>query len=291
MTTMQSAAAVLPVKEAHAAWKETLALMRDALDVRLFTLGGSNFTLGSLLAGLVALVVLLVFARWQRRWMSQRLLRTDHLDPSTRETVSALTQYLVLTVGFVAILDFVGVRLSSFTVLVGAVGVGVGFGMQNIFANFMSGLIIMFERPIKIGDHVVLAGVDGDVVAIGIRATTLRTAQGSLVAVPNQAIISNNVLNWSIGFAGDGSLVSLQFRMAGGVEEDKAFLLRVLADNPGVLKTPAPAAFVVAADHGGYLIEVHFGALGDATERLEVVSALYSTVLAELARAGKSLAA
>jgi small-conductance mechanosensitive channel len=291
MTTAQSGAAVLPVKEAHAAWKETLALMRDALDARLFTLGGSDFTLGSLLAGLIALVLLLVFARWQRRWMSQRLLRTEHLDLSTRETVSALTQYLVLTIGFVAILDFIGVRLSSFTVLVGAVGVGVGFGMQNIFANFISGLIIMFERPVKLGDHVVLAGVDGDVVAIGIRATTLRTAQGSLVAVPNQAIISNNVLNWNTGFAGDGSLVALQFRMAGGVEDDKAFLLRVLADNTGVLKVPAPSAFVVAADHGGYLVEVHFSVHGDATERMEIVSAIYSAVLAELARAGKSLAA
>ncbi len=192
---------------------------------------------------------------------------------------------------FIAILDFIGVRLSSFTVLVGAVGVGLGFGLQNIFANFISGLIIMFERPIKIGDHVVLAGVDGDVVMIGIRATTLRTAQGSLVAVPNQAIISNNVMNWNTGPAGDGSLLSLQFRMAGEVEDNKAFLLRVLADNADVLKVPAVAAFVVAADHGGYLVEVHFGVRGDASERLAIVSAIYSTVLAELARAGKSLAA
>ena len=110
-------------------------------------------------------------------------------------------------------------------------------------------------------------------------------------AVPNQAIISNNVLNWNTGYTGDGSLISLQFRMAGGVEEDKALLLRVLAENPGVLKAPPRSAFVVAADHGGYLIELHFSALGDATARMGIVSAIYSTVLAELARAGKSLAA
>ena len=177
---------------------ELFTFVRDALDVRLFNLGGNPFTLGSLLGGLIAFVALLVFARWLRRLISERLLGRGHLDVSTRETVSALTQYIVLGIGAVSILNIVGLRLSSFTLLAGAFGVGVGFGLQNIFSNFISGLIVMFERPIKIGDHIVLAGVDGDVAYIGMRATTLRTAQGSLVVVPNQTIITNNVTNWDV---------------------------------------------------------------------------------------------
>ncbi len=247
---------------------EFSTLMRDTLDARLFSVAGNPFTLGSLLGALVALIALLVFARWLRRLISQRLLARGHFDASIRETVSALTQYVVLGIGIVSILNIAGIQLSSFTVLAGAFGVGVGFGLQNIFSNFISGLIVMFERPIKIGDHIVLGGVDGDVAYIGMRATTLRTAQGSLVLVPNQAIITNNVT----------------------LAEDEALLLRVVTGNPDVLKSPQPAVYVPAVDHAGHLMEVHFSVQGDATTRLGVVSAINAALVAELAAAGKALA-
>jgi small-conductance mechanosensitive channel len=267
---------------------EVTALLRDTFDIELFKIGGNDFTLGALLIALSALVALMVFARWLRELISLRLLSRGHLDLSTRETVSALTQYVVLAIGVVTILNAVGIQLSSFTVLAGAFGVGVGFGLQNIFSNFISGLIVMFERPIKIGDHVVLAGIDGDVAHIGMRATTLRTAQGSVVVVPNQAIITNNVTNWDqIG----SSAVSLQFRMAGTIEEDTDLLLRVLGGNPDVLKVPAPAVYVPAVDHAGHLMEAHFNVQGDAAGRLGVISAINAAVLADLARRGKALAA
>ena len=266
---------------------EFSAFVRDLLDVRLFTLGGNAFTLGSLLGALVELVALLVFARWLRRWMSQRLLSRGHLDVSLRETVSALTQYVMLAIGVVTILNVVGIQLSSLTVPAGAFGVGIGFGLQNIFSSFISGLIVMFERPIKIGDHIVLARVDGDVAYIGMRATTLRTAQGSLVVVPNQAIITNNVTNWDrIG----NSAISLQFRMAGTVAEDEALLLRVVNGNRDVLKSPEPVVYVAAVDRAGHLMEVHFSVQGDTERRSSIVSALNAAVLAELAAAGKGLA-
>ena len=266
---------------------EFSALVRDTLDLRLFSLAGTPFTLGSLLGALVALIALLMFARWLRRVISQRLLARGHLEVSTRETVSALAQYIVLGIGIVSILNAVGIRLSSFTVLAGAFGVGVGFGLQNIFSNFISGLIVMFERPIKIGDHIVLGGVDGDVAYIGMRATTLRTAQGSLVIVPNQAIITSNVTNWDhIG----RSAISLQFRLTGPMAEDEALLLRVVEGNRDVLKSPAPAVFVAAVDHAGHLMEVHFSVQGDATKRFAIVSAINTALAAELAASGKALA-
>src|SRR4051812_45040098 len=112
---------------------EFLTLARGALDARLFRLGGHDFTLAALLTALIALFALLVFARWLRRWIGQRLMARGHFDLSTRETVSALVQYVVLAIGAVSILNAVGLQLSSFTMLAGAFGVGIGFGLQNIF--------------------------------------------------------------------------------------------------------------------------------------------------------------
>jgi small-conductance mechanosensitive channel len=262
--------------------------LQETLAFRLFRLGGEDFTLGELLATLVALSALLLFARWLRELISRRLLARGHFDLSTRETVSALTQYVVLAIGAVSILNAVGIQLSSFAMLAGAFGVGVGFGLQNIFSNFFSGLIVMFERPIKIGDHIALTGIDGDVVHIGMRATTLRTAQGSLVVVPNQVIITSTVTNWDqLG----NTAISLQFRMAGPVADDEALLLRVLNANPGVLRTPEPAVYVPSADHAGHVMEAHFSVQGDAVRRLTVVTAIHAAVLEELSRAGKALAA
>lgn len=260
---------------------------RQTLSAPLFKLGGGDFTLGALLAALIALVVLITFSRWLRDLISRRLLARGHFDVSTRETVSSLTQYIVLAIGAMTILNEVGIKLSSFTVLAGAFGVGVGFGLQNIFSNFISGLIVMFERPIKIGDHIALTNVDGDVIHIGMRATTLRTAQGSLVMVPNQAIITNNVTNWD---QFGNTAVSLQYRMRGTIPEDEALLKRVLAANSGVLRTPEPQIFVPLVDHAGHLMEAHFSVQGDATRRLAVVTEINAAVTVELAREGRALA-
>lgn len=264
--------------------------LSDPLQIQLFKLGGADFTVGSLVATLAAIVLLFVFAGWLRRWMIQRLLARGHLDASTRATVSSLTQYVVLALGFVLILDSIGVKLSSFTVLAGALGVGVGFGLQNIFSNFISGLIVMFERPVKIGDHVIVAGAEGDVVGIGMRATTLRNAAGNLILVPNQNFITGNVINLVTWDRSGNAEVMLQFRMQGAVPEDEALLLRVLQAEPKVLKQPAPAVFVAAADHAGHVMEVHFWASADPEQRLAAVSRVNQQLLAELQQRGQALA-
>jgi small-conductance mechanosensitive channel len=132
-----------------------------------------------------------------------------------------------------------------------------------------------------------LAGVDGDVAQIGMRATTLRTAQGSFVVVPNQAIITNNVTNWD---QFGSSAISMQFRLAGTLADDQALLLGVLDANADVLKMPARRVYVVSADPAGHLLEIHFSVHGDAVERLAIVSAVNTAVCNESARAGRAIA-
>ena len=120
-------------------------------------------------------------------------------------------RYAVLAIGFVLILQNAGVNLTAFSVLAGAVGVGVGFGLQNIFSNFISGLIIMLERPIKVGDRVEMGGIEGTVLEIGVRRTTVITATTSRSSCPTSVSSSTTSSTWSTpaadprAGAGDGA--------------------------------------------------------------------------------------
>jgi small-conductance mechanosensitive channel len=266
---------------------ELLDSLRDLFDLHLFRLGGAVLTPGTLIGALVALFALLVVSRWVQHKLLMRLLAHGHLDTGTRATISSLAHTVVLVIGIIVILDGVGIKLSSLAVLAGALGVGVGFGLQNIFSNFISGLIVMFERPVKIGDHIVVSGVEGDVVEIGMRATTLLTTQNSLVIVPNQSFITGNVVNWD---RGGNSATVMQLRMMGKVEEDTDLLLGVLRAHRDVLQTPPPEVFVIGLDHAGHVMEMHFWLAGDARQRLKVTSDISRQVLAELLRRGQNIA-
>ncbi|WP_341677025.1 mechanosensitive ion channel domain-containing protein [Niveibacterium sp. SC-1] len=248
----------------------------EPLRFELFRLGDSPLTVGGLLGACVALVALLLVSRAVSAWVTDGMLKRHNVDLSTRSTVATLLRYTILVTGFFAVLDNVGLKLSSLSVLAGAFGVGVGFGLQNIFSNFISGLIVMFERPVKIGDHVVVGAVEGDVVSIGARATTLLTAQRTHVIVPNQSLITGPVTNWDVG--GSNTMV-LSVRMNGGQAEDEALLLAAAQANKAVLATPAPSVFITAADHAGRTLELHFVVAGDAATRHRVRSEVYRSII------------
>ena len=133
-----------------------------------------------------------------------------------------------------------GINLSSITILLGALGVGIGFGLQNITNNFVSGLIILFERPIKIGDRIEVGGISGDVAKISMRATTIVTNDNISIIVPNSEFIASTVINWS------HTDRNVRFNIPVGVaykedpENIKKLLLEVAFENEGVLKDPKP---------------------------------------------------
>jgi len=266
-------------------WSELLEPVQHPL----FKLGGSEMTLATLAGVLISLLLLLMFTRWLRGWLVMRALaRGGHIDISTRETVASLIRYLVLAVGILVILQGAGISLSSFTVLAGALGVGVGFGLQNIFSNFISGIIVMLERPVKVGDHIVVNGAEGDVVEIGARATSLMTAQGSRVIVPNQMFITGNVINWDI--QGDISAVVSTLRLKGDALANEALLLSILVADPNVLKTPAPAVYLIGIDYQGHILELHYAVSGVSGQRLRTTSSINKMILTSLQQHGIALA-
>lgn len=216
---------------------------RAALTVRellAFGIPGTPFTVGKLLLLAALLVLLLYFSRRFTRWLVESFLAHRNLDLGVRQAVGTLVKYAITTLGVVVILQAVGIDLSAFTVLAGAVGVGLGFGLQNVASNFVSGLIILFERPIKVGDRIEVGGVSGEVRRIGARATMLVTEDNIAVIVPNSQFISERVTNWS--HTGRLTAFVVRVRVAWDADADlvRRLLLEAAAENPHVLPDPAP---------------------------------------------------
>ena len=158
---------------------------------------GTPFTLGKLIVLFVLLAVLFYVNRRFTRWVVDSLLARRDLDIGVQTAVGTLVRYAVATIGVIVILEAVGIDLSAFAVLAGAVGVGLGFGLQNVTSNFVSGLIILIERPIKVGDRVEIGSIHGEVRRIGARATTVVTDENIAIIVPNSQFIAERVTNWS----------------------------------------------------------------------------------------------
>jgi small-conductance mechanosensitive channel len=173
-----------------------------------------------------------------RRWVIYRLLSKSKIDLGVRIAVGTIFRYIILVIGFVIVLQTVGIDLSTLTILAGALGVGIGFGLQNVTNNFVSGIIILFERPIKVGDRIEVGKIRGDVVRISMRATTIVTNDNISIIVPNSEFISSTVINWSHI---DRS-VRLNFPVFVSYNSDpelvRKTLLEVADENNGVLKDP-----------------------------------------------------
>ena len=154
--------------------------------------------------------------------------------------ISSLLHYLILLLGFLAAIGAMGVDLNRVTLLTGAFGVGVGFGLQTIVNNFVSGIILLVERPIQVGDAIQMTDLDGEVRHIGIRSTTVHTWRGAEVIVPNATLITGNLINWTL------SDRTRRFELSVGVAygSDPQRVIDLLRDAAvsvaGVLKNPAP---------------------------------------------------
>jgi small-conductance mechanosensitive channel len=227
--------------------------IREFLDVPITTLGKSEITLWTI-TYLLFLVFLLIYVTSKiRRWIIYGLLSKSKIDLGVRVAVGTIIRYIVLAIGFVIVLQTVGIDLSAITILAGALGIGIGFGLQNITNNLVSGIIILFERPIKVGDRIEVGKISGDVVRISMRATTIVTNDNISIIVPNSDFISSTVINWSH----IDRNVRLNFPIGVSYRENpdevKKVLLQVAAENEGVLKEPKPD--VLFSDFGESYIE------------------------------------
>ncbi len=211
--------------------------IRDALNYSLFQLGDTEVTLWTLVYVSVLLTVLILVAGQLKRWVARSLAIGD-VEIGMRQSIATIVRYVVIAVGLVIIIQSAGIDLSTLTVLAGAAGLGIGFGLQNIINNFVSGLIILFERPIKIGDRVDVGSVHGDVVNISARATTIVTNDNIAIIVPNADFISGKVTNWSYTDRKVRFDVPVGVSYASDPEVVTRLLLEVANAHKGVLAIP-----------------------------------------------------
>jgi small-conductance mechanosensitive channel len=160
-------------------------------------IAGSEVTPLRLLIVITLISALVWTTRRVTRWLVDNVLARRGFDIGMREALGTIVRYVVIGLGALVILQSAGIELTSLNVLVGAIGVGLGFGLQNITSNFFSGLILLFERPIKMGDRVEIAGCVGEVREIAARATTLVTDENVAIIVPNSQFVAERVTNWS----------------------------------------------------------------------------------------------
>jgi small-conductance mechanosensitive channel len=262
---------------------------RDALHYSFFKVGALAITPLFLLKGVVFLCILVVVSKVMQRLVVSRLLKRLSVTESLRFAIGRFATYLFFLGGLFVGLQSLGVNLSSLVVFGGALGVGVGLGLQNVVSNFVAGLILLIEQPIRLGDRVEMTGVLGDVVKIAARSTWIRTNDNVVIIVPNNDFINNSVTNWT---ANDPN-VRINLPVGVGYASDpdvvRKILLHAADEHPEVLKKPGPD--VIFTDYGDNSINfaLRVWTSGRAHTPAILKSDLYFALFREFAQQGIEL--
>ena len=244
----------------------------------------------AVLQALVVLVLGLGAARLLRTWLAERYLPTTSLDAGMRTSATSLFGYACVVVAISMAMSAMGIGLERIAWVASALSVGIGFGLQAVVQNFVSGLILLAERPVKVGDWVSLGGVEGDIRRINVRATEIQMGDRSTVIVPNSEFITKIVRNVTLADPLGLVQVKLPVPLGSDARQVRELLLDAFAANKDVLETPAPNVLLDGVEHGQLL----FNATGFAKSprvTANVRSALLFEVLQRLQTAGITLAA
>jgi len=204
-------------------------------------MGSLDVSLGDVLAFAITLWIAVLLGRLVGFVLGEGL-KSRNLGRGVHTAISRTATYAVVAVGTVLALLASGTELTRLTVLIGTLGVGIGFGLQDVVNNFVSGLILLYERPVQVGDVIEVGDVVGTVRRIGIRSSTVATDQGSEVVVPNAHLISNEVTNWTLSDKRRRTDIDVAVAEATSPERVRELLLQVALAHPEVLKAPEPLA-------------------------------------------------
>jgi small-conductance mechanosensitive channel len=207
---------------------------------KLFEINRTPITLSSIVMFIIVIAIFYILSRLFQNLLRNRILAHFRIDKGTQFTMSRISHYLVMIIGFIVGFQFIGIDLSGLAVIVGLLSVGIGFGLQNITSNFIAGIILLFERPIKIGDRVTVGRTEGDVEAINMRSTTVRSLNNIAIIVPNSEFVSTQVINWSHGDPKVRLVVEVGVSYNSDLDLVVGALREVADESPYVLKSPEP---------------------------------------------------
>lgn len=221
-------------------------------------IGSLHLSLGAILAFALTVYFAVLLSRFVRFLLEEDIYDRLHLTRGSTYAVSTILHYIILLLGFFAAIAAIGVDMTKFTILAGAFGVGIGFGLQNIINNFVSGLILLFERPVQVGDVVEVSGSTGAVQRIGIRASVIRLANASELIVPNGMLISEKVGNWTL--SNRQRRMELRIGVAYGTDPVRVIdlLTKAAAAHPLVATNPEPRTLFQEFGNDALLFDLLF---------------------------------
>ena len=250
----------------------------DWFQLKLLEIGDYVLTVGELFGFLLIIAVTLVLSRWLSRALTKVVGSRSRISPSQLYTFTRLMSYSILVIGFLMALSSLGVSFDRMLLVAGALGVGIGFGLQNIANNFVSGIIILFEKSLRVGDFVELeSGLLGEVKEINIRSTLLKTMDNADILVPNSEFINGRVNNWTL--KDDERRFSIPFGVAYGSDTDKVIEIVTAAarELPLTFEKGDRQTFVVMKEFGDSSLDFALSVWvrGEAIKRPGLVKSEY----------------
>lgn len=239
-----------------------------------FELGTTSFSLNSVFAFLITIYLTIWLSKTIRMFLNEEVFERRKTPKGASSTITLLFRFAITSLGFLMALAFAGIGLENITIIISAFGVGIGFGLQNIFNNLISGLILAFERPIKVDDIIQVGELTGVVKEIGFRSSTVRTYDGSEVIVPNGDIISNQMINWTLSDRKRRLKIDLNLARETDPELVIQLLNEITLDNKDIVQTPAPRPLFLGYDDGTLNFQLLFwisdfdNSFGVATETM-----------------------
>lgn len=228
------------IDQVESGLSDLLLEMWSFISTGIFEVKGTQITIASILVFIMLLLFFVFLSKFVSTLLYRRILRRVRMDEGVRYTLQRITNYTILILGVLFSFQFIGIDLSGLTVIFGLLSVGIGFGLQNLTSNFISGIMLLFERPISVGDRIEVDDVEGDVEEINIRSTTINSIDNISIIVPNTDFISGKVVNYSHGNE------TLRLRVDVGVSynSDLDLVLKVMRevadDHHEVLADPEP---------------------------------------------------
>ena len=232
------------------AWGEMDTVLRVTLTILTFSvpIGGINLSLLGMIYALLILLTTHVLTRLWERLLKEKILANSALEPGVQISICTISGYLLWLFGILWALNALGIGTTSIAVAFGALGIGIGFGLQSIFNNFLSGLILLFERPIEVGDVLEVSGSWGVVEKINVRSTVIRTYDNSALIIPNADIISNQLTNWTFKDVRVRRTIQVGVAYGSDVRLVEQTLYEIAEKHARVMTDPAP--MVLFSDFG-----------------------------------------
>jgi small-conductance mechanosensitive channel len=259
------------------------------LTIPVFSFGKQGVTPISFLKALLFLGLLAVLSNWVRKLLYQRVSKTTAFDPQRSYILARFVSLVIYVVGLMIGLQAAGVNLNALAILGGTLGIGVGFGLQSIVANWVAGLVLLVEQPFRIGDRIDVGGTAGVVGRVGFRSTWVRTYDNEIIIVPNSDFTTHQVTNWTVNDDRVRLAIGVVVADQSDAEKVAALILEVAREHAGVLTDPLPEALLNDIGENSLNFSLRFWTIIQAHDNHRLKSDLRLLILKKLRQHGISI--